>query len=195
MDLKAYIAGPMTGLPGYNFDAFNEAEKQLRGEGYEVNNPAEHFGGNTDLPRSTYMKEAYKAVLKSDVVFVLPGWRESLGATDEVLIALHSGIQVLEFRGRQPVTGLGCVLLEAREIVLSQRAKTYGHPLVNWGKTAELWQAFTGKHVRPENAALMMVLMKLARHMTGTYHRDNLIDACGYVKAAEMILSYGGRGE
>ena len=32
----AYIAGPMTGLPGFNYRAFDEARDVLAGEGWKV---------------------------------------------------------------------------------------------------------------------------------------------------------------
>lgn len=39
---RIYIAGPMTGLPGLNFDAFNAKAAELRARGWHVENPAEH---------------------------------------------------------------------------------------------------------------------------------------------------------
>lgn len=38
---RIYDSGPMTGLPGLNFPAFDAAAKQLRAAGYDVVNPAE----------------------------------------------------------------------------------------------------------------------------------------------------------
>lgn len=39
--MKVYIAGPMTGLPNHNFEAFNAAAEAWRQAGWEVVNPAE----------------------------------------------------------------------------------------------------------------------------------------------------------
>jgi hypothetical protein len=188
MNKKAYIAGPMTGKMNWNFPAFHEAARILRAEGYDVNNPAEHSHGETKLPRATYMRQAYQSALDSDVIFVLPGWKESLGATEEVLIAMHIGTPVHEFEGRALVTELGCILLEAREAVLSKRAKTYGHPSKNLGKTAEFWESIFSVPVTAEQVGYGMVALKLARALTGEFHRDNLVDAAGYMKTVEMIM-------
>jgi hypothetical protein len=38
---RAYIAGPMTGLPEFNFPAFHAAAASLRARGFEVENPAQ----------------------------------------------------------------------------------------------------------------------------------------------------------
>lgn len=37
---KIYIARPMTGLPNYNFEAFDNAERTLKARGLEPMNPA-----------------------------------------------------------------------------------------------------------------------------------------------------------
>lgn len=39
---RVYVAGPMTGIPDFNYPAFNAVADQLRAQGYEVENPADH---------------------------------------------------------------------------------------------------------------------------------------------------------
>ena len=39
---RVYVAGPMSGMPGHNFPAFNAAADSLRAQGWHVENPAEH---------------------------------------------------------------------------------------------------------------------------------------------------------
>ena len=37
---RIYVAGPMSGLPAFNFPAFHEAAADLRACGFDVVNPA-----------------------------------------------------------------------------------------------------------------------------------------------------------
>lgn len=92
----AYIAGGMSGHEDYNYPAFHAAEEQLRDEGYEVNNPARNFDGDTSLPYTTYIEQAIRDVLASDWIFCLPGWRQSVGARTEVHVAATLGKPVYE---------------------------------------------------------------------------------------------------
>jgi len=40
--MRIYIAGPMTGLPEFNYPAFNAAAEYLRSLGHHVENPADN---------------------------------------------------------------------------------------------------------------------------------------------------------
>jgi hypothetical protein len=84
--VRIYIAGPMTGLPGFNYAAFNNAAAQLRGLGYEVENPAENLAPPCKTWRG-YMRLAIRQLVTCDVVALLPGWEESRGARIERRIA------------------------------------------------------------------------------------------------------------
>lgn len=105
--MKIYIAGPMTGLPDWNFPAFFEAEKELLSLGYEVVNPAHSDGatvqealesaGNPEAPNNTwrwYMRRDLPHVLEVDALCVLPGWRKSKGASLEVHVAKAIGLPI-----------------------------------------------------------------------------------------------------
>ena len=82
--MKLYVAGPMTGLPEFNFPAFHRAAVTLTDAGYVVENPA----GNT-LPPGThatwvgYMRLALGQVLTCDGIALLDGWESSRGANLE----------------------------------------------------------------------------------------------------------------
>jgi len=93
----------MRGIPEYNFPAFYAAAAALRERGYTVWSPAEHdveqdgFNPATDKaqPMRHYMKRDLPEVLNADVVIVLPGWENSVGAKLECHVAEMCGIPVL----------------------------------------------------------------------------------------------------
>jgi hypothetical protein len=102
---RVYISGPMTGQPQFNFQAFNEAAKELRARGFKVVNPAENFGGRTDLDRRTYLAHDIRQITRVDAVVVLPGWQGSRGACLEVAVARGLDMPVLDASTLQPVLG------------------------------------------------------------------------------------------
>lgn len=78
--MTVYIAGPMTGRPNYNFDAFFAAEERLRREGYKVLNPAK-IGL---LPEYEMYWPINKAMIDgADTIYMLNGWLDSPGARRE----------------------------------------------------------------------------------------------------------------
>lgn len=89
-----YLAGPMTGLPDFNYRTFNAAASILRRESIEVHNPAEEFDGDTTLDREVYMRHALASVLRCVAVVVLPGWETSPGVKLELVTATAAGIPV-----------------------------------------------------------------------------------------------------
>lgn len=90
-----YIAGPMTGLPDYNYPAFNQAAADLRAAGYTVLNPTlDRKSPNEDPPGMTwvdYLRAAIVMVAKADGIALLPGWENSKGARLELHIAGELG--------------------------------------------------------------------------------------------------------
>lgn len=98
-----YLAGPMSGLPDYNFPAFHAAAKRLRSMGYTVINPAELDGGDTSKPWDYYMRRDIPMLLTAEAVAVLPGWEQSRGATLEVTIARALGMPVLDAETLEPL--------------------------------------------------------------------------------------------
>ena len=91
---RIYISGPMTGIKDLNFPAFNAAAQALRGEGYDVINPADI---NTDGAKtwSACMRSDIKALCDCDTIALLDGWENSAGAHLEVHIAHRVGITVV----------------------------------------------------------------------------------------------------
>lgn len=91
-----YIAGPMRGVPDFNFPAFAEAAAKLRAAGYGVVSPHELHSGALNLPWSEYMRRDIAILCSGAVggVALLPGWEDSQGAKLEVAVAHATGMSV-----------------------------------------------------------------------------------------------------
>ena len=74
--MKVYIAGKITGDPGYR-DKFAAAEIQLGGKGHTVLNPAELPEG---MAKADYMRICFAMIDVADAVIFLPDAAESAGA-------------------------------------------------------------------------------------------------------------------
>lgn len=88
-----YLAGPMSGLPDYNYPAFAEAAQRMRRAGFLVVNPAEN-GLPASAPWESHMRQDLHAMLDCQGVALLPGWEASKGAQLEVTIARALSMQV-----------------------------------------------------------------------------------------------------
>jgi hypothetical protein len=84
--MRIYVAGPMTGLPGYNLAAFAAATLELQSLGYDAVNPGRR-GADPAKTWVDYMREGLIDVLSCDAVALLGGWEASKGATLEVHVA------------------------------------------------------------------------------------------------------------
>jgi hypothetical protein len=103
--MKLYVAGPMTGIPEYNYPAFEAAELDLQVAGYEVLNPsksgeAPHVYPQPDLDGLDveperwrwYMRQGLSLLIQCDGIATLPNWWNSRGALLEVNIAERLGL-------------------------------------------------------------------------------------------------------
>lgn len=97
-----YIAGPMRGLPHYNYNSFRAAADRLRACGHKVRNPVEiaaDFGTADDinadaalLARVTH--EELRILAECDSIYLLHGWQYSEGARAELKLALEKGLDI-----------------------------------------------------------------------------------------------------
>ncbi len=79
-----YLLGPMTGYHDFNRPAFHKWAKFLRGEGFDVINPAELDEVMGDAAEvSEYYRRDAEFLAKADGGAAMPGWRQSKGATWE----------------------------------------------------------------------------------------------------------------
>lgn len=96
IDRVVYVAGPMTGLPEYNYPAFFAAAELLTARGYTVVNPAE-CGVRDGWSHGDYLRYGLTRLLTCDQVAMLPGWAGSTGARLEWDVAHALGMQVYAF--------------------------------------------------------------------------------------------------
>ena len=101
---RLYISGPVTGIPNYNREAFEEARKELRNE-YIVDIPHDCVDAGTphgdamttlihQLTATRYSYYQEKRVNRYDGLALLPGWEQSEGAKLEKAVAEACGIPV-----------------------------------------------------------------------------------------------------
>lgn len=114
--MKWYLAGPMSGIPQFNFPAFDAAAEKLRNIGHKVISPAEL---DDPVIRAECMASPDGAPLKRsggswghflsrDVrivadevqgIILLNGWERSKGARLELTVALLCGHEVALYTG------------------------------------------------------------------------------------------------
>lgn len=98
--MTTYLAGPMTGLPEFNYPAFREVAAVLRARGVEVMSPTEVSDDeppadySAEKPYGYYLRRSLRMLLDCDEVVLLPGWEQSRGARLEREIAEALGMPV-----------------------------------------------------------------------------------------------------
>lgn len=114
---KVYLAGPMRGIPEFNFPAFFRYAAELRAQGFEVFNPAEkdndRHGTDISKGNATGCEEQAAAqhgfnlrealfddlrfiTLEADAIALMPGWQNSKGVKAEKATAEALGLDVME---------------------------------------------------------------------------------------------------
>ena len=76
---------------------------------------------------------------------------------------------------------------KASEYVSGDREATHGDKLENHTDIAKLWSAYLGKDITPTQAAVMMMLLKVARTKVGKFNIDDYIDMAGYAGVAGEV--------
>ncbi len=83
-------------------------------------------------------------------------------------------------------------LLEAvKGAVCRDRQNTYGDAEDNFAVIADLWTTYKGVPFTPEDVAVLMLLVKVARLKSSPGHLDNWVDAAGYAVCGGGIVSKG----
>ena len=78
------------------------------------------------------------------------------------------------------------VLQEAQRLVYGDRQQSYGHPLDDFTRTAQMWSAILGWKVTAEQVGLCMCAVKISRQCNKP-KRDNLTDLAGYAATVQMV--------
>lgn len=91
---RIYVAGPMSGLPDFNYPAFFNAAQQLAALGHDVVNPARQWDGDPHATWSDYMRRGITDVCTCDAMALLPGHQSSEGARLERHVAERLGLTV-----------------------------------------------------------------------------------------------------
>lgn len=114
MNEKAYLAGPMSGVPHFNQPTFNAMALMLRERGFEIFNPVESVRGsygqdfyahcpNGDPAEADVLGFDLRDQISRDLayicdhanrVFFLPGWERSFGARAEHATAVCLGLPI-----------------------------------------------------------------------------------------------------
>jgi hypothetical protein len=116
--MKVYLAGPMSGIPQFNFPAFFAAAEQLRADGFEVVSPAEidneedkgaalRSPDGQSVKRTDGVSKTWGDFLARDVklladtgiqgIVFLPNWQNSKGAKLEAFVGLLQGFKFWEY--------------------------------------------------------------------------------------------------
>ena len=207
---RIYISGPMTGYPGCNFAAFHDAAERLARAGWQVFNPAENFGGRTDLPREAYLRLDLAMLAQCEAIAMLSGWEDSRGARLEYAVARELGCVVIDAATSQPLASAPTPVLslhrlklaepprdesildEAKRVTDGMRRVEYGEPADDFGRAAHMWTGILARKLREGQSIsamdipLCMVAIKLARQ-SHHHKRDNLVDIAGYARTAAMV--------
>lgn len=95
---KVYISGPMSGYPDNNRAAFMAAEEYMKGQGYDVINPARLSDGPGYCDYLAADIKAMGTLRKGDKIYLLLGHEQSTGCMIEAMIAKKLGLDILTER-------------------------------------------------------------------------------------------------
>lgn len=119
--MKVYLAGPMSGIPQFNFPEFFRVAELLREHGYDVVSPAElddqedagaamsSVDGDPAKAKRTwgdFLARDVKIIADTGIegIVFLPGWQSSKGARLEAFVALQCGLsKFFEWKEEVPI--------------------------------------------------------------------------------------------
>lgn len=83
------------------------------------------------------------------------------------------------------------LLKKAAEIVSGERDQEYGGPEENFSRIALYWTAYLGRNIVPEDVAVMMMFVKIARLSASDFKStDSWVDIAGYAACGAEIANF-----
>ena len=119
-------------------------------------------------------------------------WREE--ANKEILLGNYSidDVKKTVAAAKKMATQIdrATILDTAKDYVTKDRAADHGDMEDNFLTIAAYWNTHLGIHsIGPQDVAVMMTLLKIARIRQNEGHIDNWVDACGYMACGGEIVS------
>jgi hypothetical protein len=85
------------------------------------------------------------------------------------------------------------ILIEANNLINGQRQNDYGDKTANFSRIADGWnlvlkdKLIPGKAITPQEVALCMIQLKVARLCASPLHRDSALDIAGYIGCLDIL--------
>ena len=93
---RIQIIGKIDGATDRELEMFNQAERLLLKEGYEVFNPLTLAKDHPNMDYQWYMKKCLQSLVSQDAIFCLPTWVDSDGANVEYRVADSIGLEIAD---------------------------------------------------------------------------------------------------
>ena len=101
------------------------------------------------------------------------------------LIAEYQAAESQQAKERPPYVS---ILTEADKAVNGERQENYGSQSTNFQNIADIWRVILGIPITPQQVAMCMAGLKLARLIkTNGHHRDSIVDIAGYAECLQKI--------
>lgn len=94
---------------------------------------------------------------------------------------------------KKPTLSKKPMLHQAHELIEGARQSDYGDKLTNFSQIAMLWQATlahklpAGISITPEDVAVCMMQVKIARLAKSPDHKDSIMDVAGYAGCYSIL--------
>jgi hypothetical protein len=220
MKKQIYIAGPMTGIKHYNFEAFDAARDRLLADGWQVASPADmdrSVGFDPILvptlkPDKEFLEHAMRrdieAIQKSHAIYMLDGWEQSTGARAELGLAqwrhieifyqtvkIADPVKIAPIQSAPPSDVMESILDEAIRITSGSRRRDYDSATPNHERIAGAWNWYlkARKTSNADVSALDVSAMMILLKLARACHtptRDSFVDVAGYARCCAQIAGF-----